>query len=183
MEEHGIAINLNIAACCLKLKAFKLAKRQCHVVINLDLLNVKAHFQRALAMLNLGLKEDARQDLLVLVTFDLDNEEIRNQEGWRRCVIHLVGKSLYLLTPPKVPPQQLIRLPLTLQNSMLYLSMPQLPIKSSMILDTKSYVGDISLSQVEDTVSCIKGDITSSSFSMEAEEIKQLKELSTGSQC
>lgn len=81
MEELGVATNLNIAACCLKLKALALAKHQRHVVINLDMFNVKAHFQRALALLNLGLKEDARQDLLVHVTFDLDNEEIRNQEG------------------------------------------------------------------------------------------------------
>ena len=42
MEELAIAINLNIATCWLKLNKFKLAKRQCDVVMNLDLVNVKA---------------------------------------------------------------------------------------------------------------------------------------------
>ncbi|KAJ8433631.1 hypothetical protein Cgig2_026811 [Carnegiea gigantea] len=79
MVELAIAVNLNIAACWLKLKEFELAKRQYDVVMNLDLFNVKARFRRAQALVNLGLKAEALQDLLVALSFDPNNEEIKQE--------------------------------------------------------------------------------------------------------
>ncbi|KAJ8450396.1 hypothetical protein Cgig2_004853 [Carnegiea gigantea] len=79
MEDLAIAINLNIAVCWLKLKEFELAKRQCDVVMNLDCSNVNARFRRAEALVNMGLKEDAYQDLLVALRFDPNNEEIKQE--------------------------------------------------------------------------------------------------------
>ena len=70
MEELGIAINLNIAVCWLKLNEFELAKHQCNLVIKVDLFNVKARFRRAQTLIHLGLKEEARQYLPVTIRFD-----------------------------------------------------------------------------------------------------------------
>ena len=47
--------------------------------MKLDLFNVKARFRRAQALLNIGLMEDARQKLHVVVRFDPNNEEIRKE--------------------------------------------------------------------------------------------------------
>ncbi|KAJ8437240.1 hypothetical protein Cgig2_012509 [Carnegiea gigantea] len=79
MEELAIVINLNIVACWLKLKEFELAKRQCDVVMNLDCFNIKAHFRRAQALVNMGLVEAARQDLLVAFRFEPSNGEVQKE--------------------------------------------------------------------------------------------------------
>ena len=47
--------------------------------MNLDCSNVKARFRRAKALVNMGLKEDAHQDLLVALRFDPNNDEIKQE--------------------------------------------------------------------------------------------------------
>jgi len=79
MEELAIAINLNIAACWLKLKEFKLDKQQCDLVMKLNMFNVKAHFQRAQALSHMGLKDQAYQYILDDIQYDPNNEELKNQ--------------------------------------------------------------------------------------------------------
>jgi len=57
----------------LELKEFKLAKCQFDVVIKFGMFLVQARFTRAQALLNMGLKEEARKDLLVAIRFDSSN--------------------------------------------------------------------------------------------------------------
>ncbi|KAJ8425985.1 hypothetical protein Cgig2_009492 [Carnegiea gigantea] len=79
MEELGIFINLNLVACWLKINYFESVKQHCDLVMQLDLFNVKARLRRDQALLNMGLRGEARQDLLVAVRFDPNNEEIRKE--------------------------------------------------------------------------------------------------------
>ena len=70
---------VNITVFWWKLKEFELAKSHCDVTMKFDLFNVKALFGRATSLLNLGLKEEARKDLLVVIRFDPNNEEVRKE--------------------------------------------------------------------------------------------------------
>jgi len=47
MNDLGLSLNLNLAACWLKLDAFGTAKNQRDFALKLDLFNVKARFRRA----------------------------------------------------------------------------------------------------------------------------------------
>ncbi|KAJ8438019.1 hypothetical protein Cgig2_030000 [Carnegiea gigantea] len=70
MKELAIAINLNIAACWLKLLEFELAKQQSGLIMKLDPFNVKVHFRRAQALLQMGLKDQAHQDILNAIRYE-----------------------------------------------------------------------------------------------------------------
>ncbi|KAJ8426008.1 hypothetical protein Cgig2_026120 [Carnegiea gigantea] len=79
MREVTLAVNLNIAPCWLKLGQIELAKHQWDLVMKFDLFNVKSRFSRAQAFLNIGIKVDARSDLLIAIRFDPNNEELRKE--------------------------------------------------------------------------------------------------------
>ncbi|KAJ8433085.1 hypothetical protein Cgig2_014133 [Carnegiea gigantea] len=79
MEELVIAINLNIATCWLKLQEFELAKQQCELIMKLDAFNVKACCRRVQALLHMGLKDQARQDILDAIRYYPNSEELKNK--------------------------------------------------------------------------------------------------------
>ena len=74
-----MTINLNTTACWLKLNEFEFAKRQYDLVMKLGLFNVRGWFKRAQTLLKMGLKEGARQDLLVVIGFGPNNDELRKE--------------------------------------------------------------------------------------------------------
>ncbi|KAJ8425085.1 hypothetical protein Cgig2_034021 [Carnegiea gigantea] len=118
--------------------------------MNLDLFNVKAGFRRAQALVNLGLKAEAREDLLVALIFDLTNEEVK-QELRRIEEMCTVSNERDLVKDAKVNGN----------NS----------IESSSKQDDSS-------AHIEDTKLCIEGDNSSSRSSMRVEEIDHMEELS-----
>jgi len=47
--------------------------------MKLDMFNVRARFWQAQALLNMGLIEEARQNLLATICFDPNNEELKKE--------------------------------------------------------------------------------------------------------
>ena len=77
IEELGISINWT--SCLLAENELFWAKRHCDLVIQIDLFNIKARFRRAKTLINMGLRQETCQYLLVRIRFDPKNEEIRKQ--------------------------------------------------------------------------------------------------------
>jgi len=80
MEELGISLNLNLAACCLKLNAYEEARNHYDLVLKLDFGNMKAQFRRAQTYLHLAMLEEAHKDLLSALEFDPDNDEVKKEQ-------------------------------------------------------------------------------------------------------
>lgn len=79
MEELGISLNLNLAACWLKLSAFEAAKHHCDLILKLDFGNVKARSRRAQAVLQLSIVEAAHNDFILALMFDPKNDEVKKE--------------------------------------------------------------------------------------------------------
>lgn len=79
MEKLTITINLNIAACWLKLKEFELAKQQCDLVMKRNTFSVKVRIRTVQTLLHTGLKDEAHQDILDAIRYDPNNEELRKE--------------------------------------------------------------------------------------------------------
>lgn len=79
MHDLGISVNLNLAACWLKLCVFELAFQHCDLALKFDLSHVKARFRRARSLLGLGKLADARNDLCLALRYEPRNEDVLNE--------------------------------------------------------------------------------------------------------
>lgn len=72
-----ISINLNNAACKLKLRDYKEAEKLCTKVLELDSRNVKALYRRAQAYINLADLDLAELDIKKALEIDPDNRDVK----------------------------------------------------------------------------------------------------------
>jgi peptidylprolyl isomerase len=80
-EEHALYVScsLNVAMCYIKLKEWADAAQACNSVLEIDseAKNIKALYRRGLARLNLGLLQEAKEDLMVAYNVDPKNKDVR----------------------------------------------------------------------------------------------------------
>lgn len=85
MNDLAISLNLNLAACCLKVINYAGVKAFCIYVLEFGPINVKALFRRALASINLNFLAGAIEDLREVFRLDPKNyemlRELRKVEG------------------------------------------------------------------------------------------------------
>ncbi|KAJ8435849.1 hypothetical protein Cgig2_029604 [Carnegiea gigantea] len=185
IDELAIAMKLNIAACWLKLKEFEL---------NVNVI--------AKALVNIGLKEDARQDLLVALRFDLNNEEIK-QELQRVEEMYNASNGTELVHEAEATENniakgtskqvaQAVFDPLNLSDSSMFQTIsykiirpePSKPIENAgkvQHYDGKEIcMEDTSSSQLEETKSHLAADNSSRRTRMRVGEFDQMEELSMG---
>lgn len=79
MTDLAISLNLNLAACCLKVKDFCTVITFCTYVLEFDANNVKAYYRRAMASIQLNLLDDAIKDLKVAVCIDPRNPDVMKE--------------------------------------------------------------------------------------------------------
>ncbi|ONK56658.1 uncharacterized protein A4U43_C10F11310 [Asparagus officinalis] len=72
-----VSINLNSAACKLKLKDYKQAEKLCTKVLELESRNVKALYRRAQAYINLADLDLAELDIKKALEIDPDNRDVK----------------------------------------------------------------------------------------------------------
>lgn len=70
MMDLAIFPNLNLAACCLKVRDFRTVVTFCTYVLEFDANNIKAYYQRVVTSLQLNLLDDAFKDLTKGVCLD-----------------------------------------------------------------------------------------------------------------
>ncbi|KAK9685043.1 hypothetical protein RND81_10G251100 [Saponaria officinalis] len=76
LSDLAISLNLNLAACALKLFEYEAAKDLCSLVLTSFPLNVKALFRRALVSLKLNMLLDAQLDLEKALLVEPKNKDI-----------------------------------------------------------------------------------------------------------
>jgi peptidylprolyl isomerase len=80
-EESAIFVScsLNVAMCSIKLKEWADAAKACTSVLEMDdeQKNVKALYRRGLARINLGLLQEAKEDLMAVYNEDPQNKDVR----------------------------------------------------------------------------------------------------------
>jgi peptidylprolyl isomerase len=80
-EEHALYVScsLNVAMCSIKLKEWADAVKACTSVLKMDFeeKNIKALYRRGLARINLGLLQEAKEDLMAVYNEDPQNKDVR----------------------------------------------------------------------------------------------------------
>lgn len=79
MTDLGISINLNLAACWLKLGAYETASQHYTMVLQFDLFNVKVRYRRSRSFLGLGKVDKAHNDIIVALRFDPQNGDVLSE--------------------------------------------------------------------------------------------------------
>ncbi|KAJ8434189.1 hypothetical protein Cgig2_004660 [Carnegiea gigantea] len=173
MKELAIAMNLNIAACWLKLKEFELAKCQCDVVMNLDCFNVKAHFRRAPALPC----DDPNDNKLVMEVANEGNtsaESSSKEDG--QAVSSLLG--LYVPFTNETVSKESDRLK---PGNLIEKTDKICDFEcQNMLLGNESCVEDIGPLQGAETKSYIEGENSSHSTRMGVQKSDKMEELNMG---
>jgi peptidylprolyl isomerase len=80
-EDHALYVScsLNVAMCNMKLKEWADAIQACNSVLEIDseAKNIKALYRRGLARMNMGLLQEAKEDLMVAYKEDPQNKDVR----------------------------------------------------------------------------------------------------------
>lgn len=76
MHDLGISVNLNLAACWLKLCFYEMALQHSDLALKFDLFHVKARFRRGRSLLGLGKLAEARNDVLMALRIDPHNQDV-----------------------------------------------------------------------------------------------------------
>ncbi|XP_021740866.1 70 kDa peptidyl-prolyl isomerase-like [Chenopodium quinoa] len=92
----AISLELNLAACALKVRDYEHTKELCLLVIMLDGNNHKALYRKALAEIKLNQLEEAHKDLGKAAKAETKNldilRELKKEEGLRSKVSNIRGK-------------------------------------------------------------------------------------------
>lgn len=76
MRKLAIILNSNLAAYWLKLRQYEGAKFQYDLALRFCKTNVKARYQRALALVKMGLVDNANLDLEITLEIELGNSVV-----------------------------------------------------------------------------------------------------------